>query len=168
MAIGKFNMKEKAGQILLRTPLCAAGKQGHCDNDIFEMCRQFSNDYFSGKLGLFKIFTTQRGTPAYQEISYGKIPFRPNGGTPPQFTGGCTRYRSLCRCLCGRSYHGIRLATGSGRGSCFSHVCGQGAIVLTSIGEEAVLTAMARQDAKLGMYLLEMRRAAEDLVKLVG
>jgi len=27
---------------------------------------------------------------------------------------------------------------------------------------------MARQDAKLGMYLLEMRRAAEDLVKLVG
>jgi predicted regulator of Ras-like GTPase activity (Roadblock/LC7/MglB family) len=31
-----------------------------------------------------------------------------------------------------------------------------------------VLTAMARKDAKLGMYLLEMRRAAEDIVKLVG
>jgi len=44
----------------------------------------------------------------------------------------------------------------------------KGAIVLTAIGDEAVLTAMARQDAKLGMVFLEMRRAAEDLVKLVG
>ena len=43
----------------------------------------------------------------------------------------------------------------------------KGSIVLTSIGEEAVLTVMARQDAKLGMILLEMRRAAEDLFKLV-
>ena len=43
-----------------------------------------------------------------------------------------------------------------------------GSIVLTSVGEEAVLTAMARQDAKLGLIFLEMRRAAEDLVKLVG
>ena len=43
-----------------------------------------------------------------------------------------------------------------------------GAIVLTSIGDEAVLTAMARQEAKLGMIFLEMRRAAEDLTKLVG
>ncbi len=43
-----------------------------------------------------------------------------------------------------------------------------GSIVLTSIGEEAVLTALARQDAKLGMIFLEMRRAAEDIVKLVG
>jgi predicted regulator of Ras-like GTPase activity (Roadblock/LC7/MglB family) len=44
----------------------------------------------------------------------------------------------------------------------------KGAIVLTAIGEEAVLTAMSRQDGKLGMIFLEMRRAAEDLVKLVG
>lgn len=44
----------------------------------------------------------------------------------------------------------------------------QGSIVLTSVGEEAVLTALARQDAKLGMIFLEMRRAAEDLTKLVG
>jgi uncharacterized protein len=44
----------------------------------------------------------------------------------------------------------------------------KGAIVLTAIGNEAVLTAMARKDAKLGMYLLEMRSASEDLVKLVG
>lgn len=44
----------------------------------------------------------------------------------------------------------------------------KGSIVLTSVGEEAVLTAMARQEAKLGLIFLEMRRAAEDLVKLVG
>jgi hypothetical protein len=43
-----------------------------------------------------------------------------------------------------------------------------GYIVLTSIGEEAVLTALARQEAKLGLIFLEMRRAAEDLAKLVG
>jgi hypothetical protein len=43
-----------------------------------------------------------------------------------------------------------------------------GSIVLTSIGQEAVLTAMARQEAKLGLIFLEMRRAAEDIVKLVG
>jgi predicted regulator of Ras-like GTPase activity (Roadblock/LC7/MglB family) len=44
----------------------------------------------------------------------------------------------------------------------------QGSIVLTSVGTEAVLTALARQDAKLGLIFLEMRRAAEDLTKLVG
>lgn len=43
-----------------------------------------------------------------------------------------------------------------------------GSIVLTSVGEEAVLTALARPDAKLGLIFLEMRRAAEDLSKLVG
>ena len=44
----------------------------------------------------------------------------------------------------------------------------KGSIVLTSVGDEAVLTALARQEAKLGLIFLEMRRAAEDLVKLVG
>ena len=44
----------------------------------------------------------------------------------------------------------------------------EGSIVLTSVGTEAVLTALARQDAKLGLIFLEMRRAAEDLKKLVG
>ncbi len=44
----------------------------------------------------------------------------------------------------------------------------EGSIVLTSVGEEAVLTAMARQEAKLGLIFLEMRRAAEDIIKLVG
>jgi predicted regulator of Ras-like GTPase activity (Roadblock/LC7/MglB family) len=43
-----------------------------------------------------------------------------------------------------------------------------GFIVLSSVGDEAVLTALARQDAKLGLIFLEMRRAGEDLVKLVG
>ncbi len=43
-----------------------------------------------------------------------------------------------------------------------------GSIVLTSVGQEAVLTALARQEAKLGLIFLEMRRAAEDLIKLVG
>ena len=43
-----------------------------------------------------------------------------------------------------------------------------GLIVLTSVGTEAVLTTLARQEAKLGLIFLEMRRAAEDLVKLVG
>jgi uncharacterized protein len=44
----------------------------------------------------------------------------------------------------------------------------RGFIVLISIGDEAVLTALARQEGKLGLVFLEMRRAAEDLVKLVG
>ena len=43
-----------------------------------------------------------------------------------------------------------------------------GFIVLTAIGEEAVLTALARKKAKIGMIFLEMRRAAETLVELVG
>lgn len=43
-----------------------------------------------------------------------------------------------------------------------------GFIVLTSVGQEAVLTALARQEAKLGLIFLEMRRSAEDLIKLVG
>ncbi len=44
----------------------------------------------------------------------------------------------------------------------------KGAIVLTAIGKEAVLTVMSRQDGKLGMIFFEMRRAVEDLMKLVG
>jgi len=42
-----------------------------------------------------------------------------------------------------------------------------GYVILTSIGEEAVLTALARKEAKLGLVFLDMRRAAEDLTKLV-
>jgi predicted regulator of Ras-like GTPase activity (Roadblock/LC7/MglB family) len=44
----------------------------------------------------------------------------------------------------------------------------EGFVLLTAVGEEAVLTALARDEAKLGLIFLEMRRAAEDLTKLVG
>ncbi len=44
----------------------------------------------------------------------------------------------------------------------------KGFVVLTAIGEEAVLTALARESARLGLIFLEMRRAAADLAKLVG
>ncbi|MEJ2732811.1 MAG: roadblock/LC7 domain-containing protein [Anaerolineae bacterium] len=42
-----------------------------------------------------------------------------------------------------------------------------GYVILMSVGEEAVLTALARQDAKLGLVFLDMRRAASDLSHLV-
>lgn len=43
-----------------------------------------------------------------------------------------------------------------------------GYVILTAVGEEAVLTALAREEAKLGLVFLEMRRAAEELTKVVG
>ncbi len=45
---------------------------------------------------------------------------------------------------------------------------GRGYVILTAVGEEAVLTALAREQAKLGLVFLEMRRAAEDLTRMVG
>jgi predicted regulator of Ras-like GTPase activity (Roadblock/LC7/MglB family) len=42
-----------------------------------------------------------------------------------------------------------------------------GYVILMSVGEEAVLTSLARQDAKLGLVFLDMRRAATDLTRLV-
>ena len=42
-----------------------------------------------------------------------------------------------------------------------------GIIVLMAIGEEAVLTVMARSTAKLGLVFLDMRRAVEDLERLL-
>ncbi len=45
---------------------------------------------------------------------------------------------------------------------------GQGYVLLTAVGQEAVLTALARENAKLGLIFLEMRRAAEDLERVVG
>jgi len=38
-----------------------------------------------------------------------------------------------------------------------------GYVVLMSVGEEAVLTVLARKEAKLGLIFLDMRRAVEDL-----
>ena len=43
-----------------------------------------------------------------------------------------------------------------------------GYVLLTAVGQEAVLTALARENAKLGLVFLEMRRAAEHLVRIVG
>jgi predicted regulator of Ras-like GTPase activity (Roadblock/LC7/MglB family) len=36
-----------------------------------------------------------------------------------------------------------------------------------SVGEEAVLTSLVREGAKLGLIFLDMRRAADNLEKLV-
>lgn len=42
-----------------------------------------------------------------------------------------------------------------------------GYVIVMSVGEEAVLTSLARQDAKVGLVLLDMRRAAADLARLL-
>ncbi|MDZ4767521.1 MAG: roadblock/LC7 domain-containing protein [Chloroflexota bacterium] len=42
-----------------------------------------------------------------------------------------------------------------------------GLVILMSIGEEAVLTTLAREGARLGLILLDMRRTADDLERLV-
>ena len=42
-----------------------------------------------------------------------------------------------------------------------------GYVILTAVGEEAVLTVIARKDAKLGLILLDVTRAVEDLVAIV-
>jgi hypothetical protein len=65
---------------------------------------------------------------------------------------------------------GERIASELGRGALEQvFIRGDaGFIVLTSVGEEAVIAALARQEAKLGLVFLEMHRASEDLVKLVG
>jgi predicted regulator of Ras-like GTPase activity (Roadblock/LC7/MglB family) len=42
-----------------------------------------------------------------------------------------------------------------------------GYVILSAVGEEAVLTVLARKDAKLGLVFLDMRRAAEDLGRLI-
>lgn len=65
---------------------------------------------------------------------------------------------------------GERIASELGRGGLEQvYIRGnEGAIVLTSVGEEAVLTALARPEAKLGLIFLEMRRAAEDLARLLA
>jgi uncharacterized protein len=65
---------------------------------------------------------------------------------------------------------GERIAGELGRGSLEQvYIRGDnGYVILTAVGEEAVLTALAREGAKLGLIFLEMRRAAEDLTRLVG
>ena len=64
---------------------------------------------------------------------------------------------------------GERIASELGRGTLEQvYIKGEkGYVVLMSVGEEAVLTALAREQAKLGLIFLDMRRAAEDLAKLI-
>jgi predicted regulator of Ras-like GTPase activity (Roadblock/LC7/MglB family) len=42
-----------------------------------------------------------------------------------------------------------------------------GYVLLRAVGQEAVLTVLAREGAKLGLIFLDMRRAAEDLAVLL-
>jgi predicted regulator of Ras-like GTPase activity (Roadblock/LC7/MglB family) len=43
----------------------------------------------------------------------------------------------------------------------------KGYVILMAVGDEAVLTVLARQQAKLGLIFLDMGRAVEDLTKLI-
>jgi predicted regulator of Ras-like GTPase activity (Roadblock/LC7/MglB family) len=64
---------------------------------------------------------------------------------------------------------GERIASELGRGSLEQvYIKGsEGYVILMSVGEEAVLTALARENAKLGLLLLDMRRTLEALLKLI-
>ncbi len=64
---------------------------------------------------------------------------------------------------------GERIASELGRGALDEvYVKGEGGyVILTAVGEEAVLTVLARAGAKLGLVFLEMRRAAEELADIL-
>lgn len=64
---------------------------------------------------------------------------------------------------------GERIANELGRGVLDQvYIKGQtGYVILMSIEREAVLTVLARDKAKLGLLFLDMRRAAEDLEKIL-
>ena len=64
---------------------------------------------------------------------------------------------------------GERIATELGRGILDQvYIKGEnGYVFLMAVGEEAVLTVIARIDAKLGLLLLDMRRAVADLAKMI-
>jgi predicted regulator of Ras-like GTPase activity (Roadblock/LC7/MglB family) len=64
---------------------------------------------------------------------------------------------------------GERIAKELGRGALDQvYIKGQdGYVILMSIGNEAVLTALARDHAKLGLIFLDMRRATEDLIGMI-
>lgn len=65
---------------------------------------------------------------------------------------------------------GERIAMELGRGTLEQvYIRGDsGYVLVTAVGQEAVLTALARENAKLGLIFLEMRRAAEQLARIVG
>ena len=64
---------------------------------------------------------------------------------------------------------GERIASELGRGTVEEvYVRGDnGYVFLRAVGEEAVLTVLARRGAKLGLIFLDMKRATEDLTVLV-
>jgi predicted regulator of Ras-like GTPase activity (Roadblock/LC7/MglB family) len=64
---------------------------------------------------------------------------------------------------------GDRIAGELGRGSLEQiYIKGTaGYVILMAVGKEAVLTALAGEQAKLGLVFLDMRRAAEDLGQLI-
>jgi predicted regulator of Ras-like GTPase activity (Roadblock/LC7/MglB family) len=65
---------------------------------------------------------------------------------------------------------GERIAGELGRGVLDEvYVKGEsGYVILRAVGEEAVLTVLARQKAKLGLLFLDMRRASEKLAAILG
>ena len=65
---------------------------------------------------------------------------------------------------------GERIASELGRGTLSEvYVKGEnGYVVLRAVGEEAVLTVLARQQTKLGLLFLDMRRASVDLSVILG
>ena len=64
---------------------------------------------------------------------------------------------------------GERIASELGRGVLDEvYVKGEsGYVVLRAVGEEAVLTVLARPQTKLGLLFLDMRRASEDLATIL-
>jgi uncharacterized protein len=64
---------------------------------------------------------------------------------------------------------GDRISTELGRGVLDQvYIKGQtGYVILMAVGDEAVLTTLVREGAKLGLILLDMRRTVDDLVKLL-
>jgi uncharacterized protein len=64
---------------------------------------------------------------------------------------------------------GERIASELGRGELEQvYIKGDnGYVILMLVGEEAVLTSLIRENARLGLIFLDMKRAADDLDKLV-
>jgi len=64
---------------------------------------------------------------------------------------------------------GERIASELGRGTLDQvYIKGSGGyVMLMSVGKDAVLTALAREDAKLGLILMDMHRTVEALQNLL-
>jgi len=64
---------------------------------------------------------------------------------------------------------GDRIASELGRGNLEQvYIKGEhGFVILISVGQDAVLTALSRDHAKLGLVFLDMRRAAEDIARMI-